>query len=390
MSYENLHYLKNVINKEITDGEISGSSIRVIHNNKVVYDEVFGYADMEKGIPTGRDTIYRLFSMTKPITSVAAMILYERGMLDLLSPVSDYLEGFSNQKVWTKEGLIPVTREVTIQDLLNMTSGLVYPDEGFEAGRLMGKLFEEADERHRQGKPMDTLEFCNRIGQMPLEFMPGETWRYGTSADVLGAVIEIVSKSKLGKFFRKEIFEPLGMIDTDFYVPKDKKERFAVNYNYNTVTHKLEPFYDGFLAIYDQMTPPAFESGGAGLVSTVEDYSRFALMLAGGGSYDGKRILGRKTVDYLAAPQLSEKQAATYNWDTQYGYSYGNLMRHLIDPIQAASNGTIGEYGWDGWTGNYFFIDPKENLVMVYMIQRCNGGNAGMRRRMRQIIYGAI
>lgn len=390
MNYSNLSYLKDVIEKEINMGQINGSSIRVIHNNQVVYDEVLGYADKEKGILTAKDTIYRMFSMTKPVTSVAAMILYERGQLDLLAPVSDYLEGFKNQKVWTKDGLVDPNRSVTIKDLLNMTSGVAYPDDNFEAGRKMGELFKEADERHSQGKPMDTLEFCNRMGQIPLAFHPGEKWLYGASADVLGAVIEVISGMKLGDFLKKEIFEPLGMVDTGFYLPKDKWHRFATNYKYDDEVKKLVPFKDSFLAIYDQMSPPAFESGGAGLVSTVDDYSKFALMLVNGGEYEGKRILGQKTVKFMATPQLTKQQATYYNWDTQYGYSYSNLMRTLVDPVEAASNGSVGEFGWDGWTGNYFFVDPKESLCMIYMIQKADGGNAGMRRRMRQIIYSSL
>lgn len=390
MSYSNLTYLKDVIMGEINAGEINGASIRVIHNNQVVYDEVFGFANKEKGIPTSKDTIYRMFSMTKPVTAVAAMILYERGIIDLLSPVSDYLEGFEDQKVLTAEGLVDVNRKVTIQDLLNMTSGLVYPDENFEAGRLMTKLFNEIDLRHSQGNPMDTIEVCNRIGQMPLEFQPGERWRYGTSADILGAIVEKASGMKFSGFLKKEIFNPLGMTDTDFYVPEEKHHRFAANYIFDEDKKKLVPFTSSFLAIYDQLTPPAFESGGAGLVSTVDDYSKFALMLANGGTLDGKRIIGRKTFEYLTTPQLTKEQAVSYDWDTQYGYSYGNLMRCMVDTVKAASNGTIGEFGWDGWTGNYFFVDPKEKLIMIYMIQRAGGGNRVTRRKMRQIIYGAI
>lgn len=390
MCYSNLSYLKDVIMGEINAGEINGSSIRVIHNNQIVYDEMFGFANKEKGIPTKKDTIYRMFSMSKPVTAVAVMILYERGIIDLLSPVSEYLEGFKNQKVLSEDGLVDANREVTIKDLLNMTSGIVYPDDNFEAGRLMAKLFNEIDLRHSHGNPMDTIEVCNRIGQVPLEFHPGEKWRYGASADILGAVVEVASKMKFSEFLKKEIFNPLGMVDTDFYVPKEKHHRFAANYLYDENQKKLVPFGGGFLAIYDQMSPPAFESGGAGLVSTVDDYSKFALMLANGGTYNGVRIIGRKTFEYLTSPQLTKEQAVTYNWDTQYGYSYGNLMRCMVDTAEAASNGTLGEFGWDGWTGNYFFVDPKENLVMIYMIQRGGGGNRVTRRKMRQIIYGSL
>lgn len=390
MEMKNLQNLSTVIQQEIASGAINGAAIRLIHKNETVYQAELGYADKERGIKIQPDTIYRMFSMSKPITAVAAMILYERGMLNLLSPVSDYLDGFKNQKVLTDTGLVDVVRPVTIQDLLNMTSGVAYPDESFEVGRRMGKLFAEVERAHHEGKEVGTVDFCNLIGQVPLEFQPGERWRYGANADVLGAVIEVITGKSFGSFLKEEIFEPLHMVDTGFYVPEEKQERFAQIYEYNYEKNCLEPFTGDFLAIFDQKTPPAFESGGAGLVSTVNDYSRFALMLANGGTLDGVRILGRKTVDYLATPQLTKEQAVTYNWDALTGYSYGNLMRCLVDPAKAASNGTIGEYGWDGWTGNYFFIDPKEELIMIYMIQRGPGTNPTMFRKLRSIVYSAL
>lgn len=388
MEYKNLEQLSVVLQKEIDSGAISGAAIRVIYNNETFYHDELGYANMEKKIPVSRDTIYRLYSMSKPITAVATMILFERGLLDLHAPVSTYLEGFSNQMVLTSDGLVPASRQVTIRDLLNMTAGVVYPDETFEAGRRMGALFAEVEKDYHQGKFVGTVEFANRMGQVPLEFHPGETWRYGACADVLGAVIEVVSGLKLSQFLEQEIFAPLGMVDTGFYVPEEKHNRFAEIYEYNN--NQLIPFRGDFLAIFDHLSPPAFESGGAGLVSTVKDYSRFALMLANGGVHNKTRIISRKTIAYLSTPQLTLEQTKTYNWETQLGYSYGNLMRILVDPVKAASNGSIGEYGWDGWTGNYFFVDPKEKLVMIYMIQRCAGTNPLMFRKLRSIVYGAV
>ncbi len=390
MEYKNLEKLSTLIQQEIDQGKISGAVIRVIHNNETFYQDELGMADIENHIPMSRDTIFRLFSMTKPITSVAAMILYERGLLNLLAPVSDYLEGFQNQQVLTEQGTVPVIRPVTIQDLLNMTSGIVYPDQSFEAGRRMGELFSEIERNYRQGIYIHTVDFANRIGRLPLEFQPGEQFRYGASADILGAVIEVVSGKKLGKFLQEELFAPLGMTDTGFYVPKDKQDRFANIYEYNTEQKRLIHFTGDIMAIFDHKTAPTFESGGAGLVSTIKDYSRFALMLANGGIHNGIRILGRKTVEYLSTPQLSAAQALTFNMDSCIGYSYGNLMRILVDPAKAASNGSIGEFGWDGWTGNYFMIDPKEKLVLIYMIQKCNGTDPTMIRKLRAITYGAL
>jgi CubicO group peptidase (beta-lactamase class C family) len=390
MVYKNLEQLSAVIQEEIDAGEIAGATIRVIHDNEMLYQDELGFADIEKKLPMGRDTIYRMFSMSKPVTAVAAMILYERGQLNLLAPVSDYLEGFQNQQVLTVGGLVPVNRPVTIQDLLNMTSGIAYPDESFEVGRRMQKVFSEVEAAYHQGNKVSTIEFANRIGRVPLEFHPGERWRYGASADILGAVIEVVAGKSYGQFLKEELFNPLNMVDTGFYVPEEKLNRFSQVYDYKAETKKLVPFTGDMLAIFDYLTPPAFESGGAGLVSTIEDYSRFALMLANEGSYNGVRILGRKTVEYLRTPQLIPSQSVTFDWEALVGYSYGNLMRSMVDPARAASNGTVGEFGWDGWTGNYFMIDPKEKLVMLYMIQRCGGTNPTMFRKLRSIIYGAL
>jgi CubicO group peptidase (beta-lactamase class C family) len=390
MEYKNLEQLSVVIQKEIDAGEIAGAAIRVIHNNEVFYQDELGFADIENKIPIQQDTIYRMFSMSKPVTAVATMILYERGQINLLAPVSDYLEGFHNQQVLTSDGLIPVKRAVTIQDLLNMTSGIAYPDESFEVGRKMQKVFSEVERSYHKGIKVSTVEFANRIGRVPLEFQPGDHWRYGASADVIGAIIEVISGKSFGQFLKDEIFSPLNMVDTDFYVPKEKLNRFSKAYEFDAEAKSLIPFTGDMLAIFDYMTPPSFESGGAGLVSTIKDYSRFALMLANNGVHNGIRILGRKSVEYLSSPQLTPAQAITYDWDAQVGYNYGNLMRSMVNPVKAASNGSIGEFGWDGWTGNHFMVDPKEKLVMLYMIQLCGGTNPSMLRKLHSIIYGAI
>jgi CubicO group peptidase (beta-lactamase class C family) len=281
-------------------------------------------------------------------------------------------------------------RPVLIKDLLNMTSGIAYPDESFEVGLQMKALFDDIQSAYHQDKQVNTVDFANRIGQIPLEFQPGERWRYGASADVLGAVIEVASGKSFGAFLKDEIFLPLGMADTGFYVPVEKRDRFANVYDYDQEQKKLVPFTGDMLAIFDYLTPPAFESGGAGLVSTIKDYSRFALMLANGGVHNGRRILGHKTVEYLMTPQLTKEQAVPFTWEQNLGYNYGNLMRILVDPVKAASNGSIGEFGWDGLTGNYFMVDPKEKLILIYMIQRCGGTNPKMFRNLRSILYGAL
>jgi CubicO group peptidase (beta-lactamase class C family) len=271
-----------------------------------------------------------------------------------------------------------------------MTSGIAYPDESFEAGILMDKLYKDIRKKLESGCPTSTIDYCNEIGKIPLAFQPGEAWLYGASADILGAVVEIVSGKKFSEFLKEEIFLPLGMVDTDFYVPAEKQHRFAQIYDFNAEQGSLKPFLDNHLGLNNYLTPPAFESAGAGLVSTIDDYSKFASMLLNGGQYKGTRILGRKTVAFLSQSQLDEKQQESFQWDSLKGYSYGNLMRVLESKSEAATNGSLGEFGWDGWTGNYFFIDPEEQLIMLYMIQKTNTGTTDFTRKLRAIVYSAL
>lgn len=212
---------------------------------------------------------------------------------------------------------------------------------------------------------------------------------YGLSADVLGGVVEAVSGKSYGAFLREELFLPLEMKDTGFFVPEERKERFAQIYNWNEKTESLIPFTDSHLGEY-YGEDVAFESGGAGLVSTIDDYSHFAQMLLQKGEYQGKRILGSKTVEFMTKNRLSEAQKVDFNWDSLWGYGYGCLMRILADQGPAGSNASIGEYGWDGWTGNYVMIDPAEELIFIYFMQKCNTGTTPLVRKLRMVTYGAL
>ncbi len=382
--------MDKLIREEIAFGHIKGAACRVIHKGKVIYDTLQGYADAEQGRKMQADTIFRLFSMTKPVTAVATMILMERGLIDLREPVSKYLPEFANQKVWQENGeLQDADRDVTIYDLLNMTSGIPYPDITHEPGRQMDALFRELIGRREQGEIVTTREYMRRIAEVPLVFQPGERWLYGLSADVLGGLVEVVSGMPYGEFLRKEIFEPLDMKDTGFYVPEDKIPRFAVAYDERKEPGHLIPFTESHLGEY-YGEDVAFESGGCGLVSTLEDYSHFALMLLNGGTYNGKRILGPKTVEFMAKDRLSDAQKVSFVWDTLWGYGYGCLMRVFLEDGKAMQNGSAGEFGWDGWTGNYVMIDPQEDLVMLYFIQRVDSGTLPVVRKLRNVIYGAL
>lgn len=388
--HDNFKYIKEEIEKEIKKDNIKGASVCIIKDDKEIYRENFGFSDKEKNIEMADDTIFRMYSMTKPITAVATMILFERGKIDLYDPVSMYLEGFKNQKVIKNGKLSDVDREVTINDLLNMTSGLSYPDDCTECGRLMNDLFEDVKNKLENGNPTNTLDFCNAIGRVPLAFQPGSQWRYGSSADILGAVIEVASKKKLSEFLHDEIFNPLEMKDTAFYVPEEKRLRFAQIYKYNEEDKKSYPYLENTLGLDGYKVSTAFESGGAGLVSTIDDYKKFALMLLNKGKYKDTRILGSKTAIFMTQNQLNEEQMESMDWESLRGYGYGNLMRVLINQAEGQTNASLGEFGWDGWTGNYITISPRDNMIFMYFIQRCDTGTSISTRKLRSIVYSSM
>lgn len=369
-----------------------GAAISVIHKGKEVYRNQYGQADKERKIPMTRDSIFRCYSMTKPITSVAVMTLVEKGVLSLSDPASKYLPGFQEQKVLTEDGLVPVNREVTIQDLLDMTAGVVYPDASFPAGKIMQDMIDEYYRKiFEEDTPTSTYDLANLIGKQPLAFQPGQQWCYSFCADVLGAIVEVASGKTYGEYLQEALFEPLGMKDTGFYVPEEKQDRFMQNYQYMPETQTLEPCTWQHLGLsYMHLKKPAFESGGAGLVSTIDDYAKFVQMMLGKGTYKGVRILGRKTVQWMTRNHLTKEQLKTYDWEALHGYGYGNLMRVMIDVEHGEGIGSNGEFGWDGWLGSYVAMDPKEDLAIIYVIQKCGGNGFRDVQVIRNIVYSAL
>lgn len=381
--------LNKLIDREVRAGRVVGASALVLHRDEEVYFHACGYADREKKIPMGRETIIRLYSMSKPITAAAVMILAERGEIDLKDSLSKHLPAFTDQKVWQEGKLIPPRREITLWDLLNMTSGIPYPDLNHEPGRQMDGIFKELIARRERGERVATQEYMEYIARVPLCFSPGKKWMYGLSADVLGAVVEKVSGVTYGEFLRRELFVPLEMEDTGFFVPKEKRERFAQTYQWEDESGMLLPLTGSHLGEY-YGEDVAFESGGAGLTSTIDDYSHFASMLLHKGRYKDKRILGRKTVEFMTQDHLSEEQKADYTWDSVLGCGYGCLMRVMTNQGGAMLNASAGEFGWDGWTGNYVTIDPAEDLIFIYFIQRAGMGMMPVVRKLRMAIYGGL
>ena len=378
--------VQDTLSRFVSSGQIAGCAVRIMRNDEVCLEDSFGYADIEKKIPmSSENTIFAIASMSKVITVAGIMRLYEQGLFQLWDPVSEYLPGFKKLTVAKEKPdgsyeLEDAKGEITMRQLFTMTSGVPYPWEDSAAGRIR---IEKEKEWEKSGKPVPgNVEYANLVGQLPLAFEPGEKWMYGFSIDVLGAVIEVLTGKALGEYLKETIFDPLGMKDTGFFVPAEKQDRVATLYH---IQEGLKPEAREF-----PDSKPAFESGGGGLFSTVRDYSRFAQMLLHGGTLDGVRILGRKTVDLISMDHLTPEQRKSDNWATQRGYGYGLGVRVMTNPELADINGSVGEWGWDGAFGNWFCVDPKENLTCVYLTTNLPGDHYRFVPKLMASLYASL
>ncbi len=408
MNYKLLENVQSVLDDFVNKKKAAGLNLLVCKDgNEIGYWQA-GFADLEKAQPYQRDTIARLYSMTKPVTAIAAMILMEEGKLDFAAEVFRYLPEFKDVKVCTDHGRTgkpkTASRPILIQDLLNMTSGYGYGawgDGAFYGEHLTSKLIDDLNEDEKDGgkNQITTREFARRIAQIPLNFEPGTEYNYGYSADILGAVIEVVSGQSFSDFMKERIFKPLAMNDTDFYVPESKQKRLAKVYrsvedwSSSQEKRQLQLFTDCNLGVQDKMNHrPAFESGGAGLCSTADDYMNFALMLANGGSFNGRRILSENTVRRLSESRLMPSVQQTFDIKMPHlaGYSYCNLMRVAANPGACNVFTNKGEFGWDGWLGPYVSVDRESGLSIVMTMQRCDSGTTSAARCARNIIYSSL
>lgn len=398
MTYNHLNHIQEVFDTFVSKNEVAGLNLLIYQNDKEIGYWQAGYKNIEKKQTFDRDTICRLYSMSKPITSVAALMLVEQGKLDLGSPVGNYLPAFWNIKVCTEPGKngkpVKAQRTILIQDLLNMTSGYTYGAywEGATLGEHMtSEYIQVLNQDCIKDCKISTQEVANHFSEIPLSFEPGTDYNYGFSADILGAVIEVVSGQKLSEFLKKNIFEPLEMNDTAFYVPQEKLCRLSNVYK--CVNNKLELFTSPNLGIQPFMDhAPSFESGGAGLCSTIDDYMKFASMLCNKGVYNGVRILQEQTVDFISKGKLSPLLQQKFNQKMEHllGYSYSNLMRIAQEPGYCKAITEKGEFGWDGWLGPYMSVDLKNNLTIVMLMQKTDAGTWELTRRVKNIIYTSL
>ncbi|MBQ9867870.1 MAG: beta-lactamase family protein [Lachnospiraceae bacterium] len=383
MAYDLKQNVKEIMERAIAAGEENGGVFILYKDGEKVLEQAAGYADVKEKRAFANDTICRIYSCTKIFTSLSAMILMSRGKLDTFWEVSRFFPEFENAyyiKGWKKTGC----RQVTVRDLLNMTSGLAYPGDGHEGAAQTNELWAKLDESIRSGKSMSTQEFVHEMGKLPLMFEPGSEWMYGSSADVLGAVIEKISDMELADFMKKEITDPLGMTDTDFYVPAEKRDRLAVLYKNAGEDPDEVDFVN--LCIYDVKERPAFQSGGAGLFSTPQDLAKLACELSSGKA----GIANRFMVDFMRTNGLDGKQRTFANWDSLKGYGYGNLLRCHENPGLSGSFAPAGAFGWDGWTGPYMLIHPESKTGIMLCLQRTDAGSSQLSRSLVNAVFGSM
>lgn len=376
-----------MIRRDVEAGDTAGISVLVRENGEERFFDVQGYADLENGKELRRDSIFRIYSMTKPITAAAAMLLTERGMLDLNMPVSQVLPGFASLTVSENGAVRPPQRDMTVLHLLSMTSGLTYGDDQTPEGRLLLEYIDSCMGRMNTPDEVTTCDFADGLGGIPLAFDPDSSWHYGLSADVLGAVIEKVSDMRFGEFLEENLFGPLNMKDTGFYVPEEKSSRLARVYRPEK-DGSMSLFTENHMMVSNAMNrAPRFESGGGGLVSTIDDYAAFAQMLLNGGSLNGVRILSPKTVGYMTSGALTRaQQVAMREFGGHEGYTYTHLLRRLTEPGQACLISDEGEYGWAGMLGCYFANIPCRSTTVLMMQQRFSGGTTPLIRRIRNVL----
>lgn len=385
--------LQNAMDRAVADNEMAGCTFCLVRDGEEKLYLESGDANREEKKPIARDSIYRMYSMSKPVTAAAMYTLIEDGYVDLQDPVSRYLPSYRRQNYMTPEGrLRPVSEDhvMRIRELLNMTSGLTYPDDITRPGKETGVIYEDAISRLGTDHAMTTMEFAERIGECTLLFEPGMGWNYGVSADILGAVIEKVTGMTFGEYLKESILDPAGMTDTAFYVPEEKRSRLVTAYQNRDDREgtELVPYLGNHLAIRNNGRENPFESGGAGLFSTLDDYRKFTGMLMNGGKAEsGRQVLRPGTVRHMTSGTLnSVQQGQMDRWGGLAGHSYANLNRVVTDPSQTVTISHKGEYGWDGWLGVYFANDPAVHQTILLMMNKKDHGTDRLTREIRNIV----
>ena len=386
LSSERLNKIDTIFKAGISKNKIPGAVIAIARHGKLAYYKAFGMQNVEENIPMSKDSIFRIYSMTKPLVSIGAMMLYEDGKIYLSEPVAKYLPELMVMKVAKEKytdgsnnktvEIITTNKLIKIHDLLRHTSGFTYGIFGNSAAKnlLKSSNIGTLDTMH-----ISLKDYVSTISKLPLAYEPGTHWEYGRSIEVLGYLVEVVSKSNLDNFMQKNIFKPLNMKDTGFFVPKENWARIA-----EPLKNKDEP------ELIDVRKEPKLLTGGHGLVSTAGDYLRFIQMMLNRGILEESRILGSKTVDYITSNHLGKnisRAGPLYLPGPGYGFGLGFAVRENTGI--SSWPGSVGEYFWGGYAGTYFWVDPKEDLVVVSMTQSVKH-RVYYRMLLRNLVYQAI
>jgi len=399
MSAQKLERISAAFKKEIDQGKFPGAVVLVARKGKLVYADAVGLQDKAAGKAMAKDSLFRIYSMSKPLVSVAAMMLVEEGRIQLTDPVSKYLPPLKAMTVSVAKAdsefakitytQVPADREMTVQDLLRHTAGLAYGEitQNAPVKEALGKagIYKTAiDYDARDLAPAEQVE---RLSKVPLAHQPGTVWEYSLASDVLGRVVEAAAGERLGDFLDKRLFKPLKMTDTAFWVPKDKLGRLAEPLATDPASGKP-------IVLIDVAAQPAADSGGAGGVSSAADYLRFSQMLLNGGQLDGVRILSRNSIALMTSDHLSTRIAAPVTPGELLlgvpGYTFGLGFAVRQGAGVAGVPGSAGEFMWAGYAGTYFWVDPKEEITAVMMMQAPSPIRPYFRRLFKQLVYGAL
>jgi len=383
-SPERLERISSWLRDDIAKGTIPGAVLMIVRHGKVAHFEAAGSLDADTKAPMTKDAIFRIYSMTKPIVSVAVMMLAEQGRIKLEDPIAKYIPSFKDMKVGVETSvdgkpkleLVAARRPITIQDLLRHSSGLTY---GFFGDLMVKKLYLEADLRG----DYDNAEFVDRLARLPLAFQPGSTWDYSHSTDVLGRLVEVVSGKSLYQSLKETILDPIGMPDTSFTVADPARQARIAE------PLKTDRRIGADVEINDPRLVRKSEGGGGGMVGTVNDYARFLMMLRNGGTLDGKRYLGPKTVAYMTSDHTGTGVVPGPYYLPGPGYGFGLGFAVRKDAGVATTPGSAGDYNWGGAGGTYFWVDPKEDMFVVFGMQSPSQ-RLHYRQVLRTMVYGAI
>jgi CubicO group peptidase (beta-lactamase class C family) len=379
LSPAGLQRLSDAFKREVDKGTMPGATIMVARRGKIGWFDAVGRQSPDSPAGMARDSIFRIFSMTKPIVSVGIMMLLEEGRLVLNEPVAKFIPEFADQKVGIENNgkldLVPLERPMTIQDLLRHTSGITYDHTG---NSLVQQLYRETRLRSRK---ITNAEHATIVASLPLICQPGAEWNYSRSTDILGRIIEVVTGKSLGAFLTERILAPLQMAETAFFTGEENAARLAEPF-------AVDPWNGEKIQLFNMLEKPAMESGGGGLVSTTMDYARFCQMLLNGGALDSVRIVGRKTLELMASEHLTPN-VKIQGTLLAPGHGFGLGFAVRTAPGIASFSGSVGQFYWSGMAGTFFFIDPKEELFAVFMSQAPNQRDY-TRTLVRNLVYAAI